>query len=171
MLYAFWVGLCTSLLVITADAFSKYWVHTSIPIMSSRYPVYPYGGIPVFENFMGIEFSITHLTNRGAAWGTFGGYQDMLVGMRVLLIIAMITYLLFFNKQKIWQLPLSLVIAGALGNVIDYFRYGHVIDMFNFNLWGYNFPVFNVADSAVCIGIFSMIVISTWQDLKCKECK
>lgn len=171
MLCALWIGLWTSLFVISADAFSKYWVHTSLPTMSTRFPAYPYGGIPVFENFMGIEFSITHLTNRGAAWGTLGNYQDLLVGVRILLILAMILYLLCFNKQRIWQFPLSLVIAGALGNVIDYFIYGHVVDMFHFILWGYDFPVFNVADSAVCVGIFSMILISAWQDYKFKECK
>lgn len=171
MLCALWIGLWTSFFVISTDAFSKYWVHTSLPIMSSRFPAYPYGGIPVFENFMGIEFSITHLTNRGAAWGTLDSYQDLLVGVRILLIFAMIIYLLCFNKQRIWQFPLSLVIAGALGNVIDYFMYGHVVDMFHFILWGYDFPVFNVADSAVCIGISSMILISAWQDFKLKECK
>lgn len=171
MYKAFWAGFWISLFVVSADAFSKYWVHTSLPIMSSRFPAYPYGGIPVFDNFMGVEFSITHLTNRGAAWGALGGYQDLLVGVRVVLIIAMIIYLILFNKQNIWQIPLFLVIAGALGNVIDYFIYGHVVDMFHFVLWGYDFPVFNIADSAVCVGIFSMIFITSWQDLKCKECK
>lgn len=168
MYLAPWIYVGTALLVLIADIVSKYWVHANLPLMGSRYPVYPYGGIPVFENLMGIEFSITHLTNRGAAWGAFGGYQDWLLGLRILLIIGMVVYLCRLKKQPQMQFFLSLVVAGALGNVIDYFVYGHVVDMFHFVLWGYDFPVFNVADSAVCVGIFGLILTSLWQDVKVK---
>ena len=129
------------LAVLILDAISKFWVHISLPIMSPHFPVYPYGGIPVFENFLGIEFSLTHLTNRGAAWGVFQGYQDVLLGVRIFLILAMIVYLLRTSKPLEWLIPIALVIAGALGNVIDYFVYGHVVDMFHFIFWGYDFPV------------------------------
>lgn len=168
MLGTVWIGLWTGFFVLIADALSKYWVHAKLPIMSSRFPVYPYGGLPIFDNFLGIEFSITHLTNRGAAWGTFGSYQDVLLGVRILLIMGMIAYLWRLRYQPTVHFFLCLVIAGALGNVIDYFAYGHVVDMFHFVLWGYHFPVFNIADSAVCIGICGILAISFWQDLTMK---
>lgn len=160
------LGLWTSCFILLADALSKYWVHTFLPIMSSQFPVYPYGGIAVFKDFFGIEFSITHLINFGAAWGVFGGYQDILLILRIALILALIVYLLFFNRHKEVLFPFCLVLAGATGNVIDYFIYGHVVDMFHFVLWGYHFPVFNVADSAVCIGISWLILLSAWNDQK-----
>jgi signal peptidase II len=163
-------GAClwTGVIILILDAISKYWVHSFLPLMSARFPSYPYGGIAVFENFLGVEFSLTHLTNRGAAWGVLDGYQDVLVFVRILLIFALIIYLWKYCKIAEWRLPLSLVVAGALGNVIDYYIYGHVVDMFHFILWGYHFPVFNVADSAVCIGICWLIGLSALQDLKVK---
>lgn len=159
-----WIGL----FILSADLLSKYWVHSTLPVMSHYFPAYPYGGIPVFQDFYGIEFSITHLTNRGAAWGAFGGYQDLLFSLRIVLIIGMLIYFFRLPKQSILRLPLCLVIAGALGNVIDYFTYGHVVDMFHFVLWGYPFPVFNVADSAVCVGVIGLILTSMWHDYKVK---
>lgn len=154
-----WIGIW----IIVVDFLSKLWVHKMLPLMSYRYPFYPYGGVPVFEDFFGIEFSITHLTNRGAAWGIFGAYQDYLFAFRIVLILGMIIYLFYLNKYSSLGLPLCLVISGALGNVIDYFVYGHVVDMFHFLFWGYSFPVFNVADSAVCLGVIWLIIASNWQ--------
>ena len=153
-----------AILVLLLDISSKYWVHSHLPLMTNQYLVYPYGGIGVFKNFIGIEFSISHLTNRGAAWGTLGEYQGYLLVLRILLILGLIGYLLWFNIHKSRELPLCLIIAGASGNVLDYFLYGHVVDMLHFVLWGYDFPVFNVADSAVTIGIFWLMLISPWQE-------
>lgn len=165
MLGSLWTGIWAGLIVLLADILSKYWVHIGLPVMSFRFPAYPYGGLPVFENFWGIEFSITHLTNRGAAWGTFGGYQDILLGIRILLIAGMLAYLWRLRSHPALQFFLCLVIAGALGNVIDYFLYGHVIDMLHFKFGNYHFPVFNIADSAVCVGICGILLISFWQDI------
>ena len=149
-------------LVLAADIASKYWVHFNLPLMFS-YPHYPYGGIGVFKNWGGIEFSISHLTNRGAAWGTLSGYQGTLVGVRIVLIAGLILYAALWNKRPSWRIPLALIIAGAIGNVVDYFVYGHVVDMFHFILWGYDFPVFNVADSAVTVGVFWLILLTSFQ--------
>ena len=61
--------------------------------MQGFYPQdYPYRGIPIFQNFMGIEFSLTHTTNLGAAWGSFAEYSQALFFLRIAIIIA-----LFFN--------------------------------------------------------------------------
>lgn len=161
-------GIRVGIVIAIADIVTKYWVHTKLPVMSYLFPVYPYGGLKVFENFLGIEFSITHLTNRGAAWGAFNGYQDVLLWLRMILIIGMIGYLSRLKERPSVQFFLCLVISGAIGNVIDYFVYGHVVDMFHFILWGYRFPVFNVADSAVCIGIFGILATSFLQDTPMK---
>jgi signal peptidase II len=154
----------TSLFILSIDFLSKFWTNSSLPLMGYAFPAYPYGGIPVFSNFFGIEFSISHLTNRGAAWGMLSDYQDFLLIARICLIAGMLVYLLFINKVPAWRFPLALVILGAIGNIIDYFVYGHVVDMLHFVLWGYDFPVFNIADSAVTVGIFWLLIVSSWQE-------
>lgn len=154
--------LLLAMVVLGADFFSKYWINQNLPLMFS-FPHYPYGGIAVFKDWGGVEFSISHLTNKGAAWGTLSDYQGWLVITRIVLIIALIIYVLYWNKQISWRYPLALIIAGAIGNVIDYYLYGHVVDMFHFILWGYDFPVFNVADTAVSIGVIWMIILNIFQ--------
>lgn len=149
--------------VFAIDAFTKYLTHTSLPVMSRQTLWYPYGGIGVFKDFMGIEFSITHQINHGAAWGVLSNYQLPLLYFRIALVVTLFLYALFFNKNRGWSIPLALIISGAAGNILDYFLYGHVVDMFHFVLWGYDFPVFNVADSAIFLGIASLIIASGFE--------
>ena len=148
-------------LVLAADQYSKYLTYYSIPRMTHENQWYPYGGIGVFEDFFGIEFSIVHTINYGAAWGVLSDFQNYLLAFRALFIAVLIGYLVFYNTKKVLELPLTLVAAGAIGNLIDTLVYGHVVDMFHFVFWGYSYPVFNIADSAICIGIFSTVILSS----------
>lgn len=156
--------LVLGVIVLLCDFLSKYYVQLYLPLMKAR-SWYPYGGIGVFKNLGGIEFSITHAINKGAAWGMFSQYQQALLVLRVLLIAGLVVYYFFFNRKEISKTPLMLIIAGAIGNIMDYFLYGHVIDMLHFVLWGYDFPVFNLADSAIFIGICWLMLLS-WTDQK-----
>lgn len=152
--------LLLGIFILTADILSKYLVQLYLPIVDGYHPEYPYGGIGVFKDFFGIEFSICHTINKGAAWGILGNFQHTLLVVRIILILGVIAYLGFFNKDKSRQIPLVLIISGALGNILDYFRYGHVVDMFHFVLWGYDFPVFNLADTAIFLGVCWMMLLS-----------
>lgn len=152
--------LLAGLILLLVDQLTKGLVYSYLPVIDSSYYWYPYGGIGVFQNFGGIEFSINHMTNTGAAWGMLGNHQLPLVILRIGLIIGLVIYLFFFNRDISWQLPLLLIIGGAMGNVLDFFLYGHVVDMFHFVFWGYDFPVFNVADSAISIGIGLLFILS-----------
>ena len=116
--------------------------------------------IVVFQDLFGIDLNITHAVNSGAAWGMFASFPQALVVLRFVLIAALLGYLLFFNTQPSWRVPLVLIISGAIGNVIDYFLYGYVVDMIHVSFWGYNYPVFNVADSTIFVGAV-WIVLST----------
>lgn len=149
------------LVILLIDAGTKWATQKWIPVMNGDHYWYPYGGIGVFRDFLGIQFSIVHVTNKGAAWSAFSDYQSILVGLRVALIAGMVVYIAFFNKNKAIILPFTLILAGAVGNIIDYYVYGHVVDMLYFNFWGYSYPVFNIADSAVTIGVF-WILFLTW---------
>lgn len=146
--------------IVFFDQISKFFVNQFIPHAESVYYTYPYGGIGVFKDFFGIEFSINHMTNKGAAWGLLGEFQYPLVVLRFFLILGTLVYVFFFNKHSAWQIPLLLIAGGAIGNVIDFFIYGHVIDMFHFVFWGYDFPIFNIADSAISIGIATLFLLS-----------
>ena len=152
----FFVGL----LILALDLATKYWTQSHLPHLYSTEPIYPYGGIPIFQNFLGIEFSWVYTTNKGAAWGLGAEYQMALMVARIVLVTALAFYAIFVNKKKIFAWGLTLVIAGALGNIFDYFIYGHVVDMFHFNLWGYNFPVFNIADTSITFGIIWLLFAS-----------
>lgn len=149
-----------ALFVFGADMITKFVTQAFIPLRSGFSLWYPYGGVPVFKNFLGIEFSIVHATNKGAAWGLFSNFQESLLVFRILLITGILIFAIFLNKNKRWEIPLALIIAGAFGNIVDFFIYGHVVDMFHFILWGYDFPVFNLADTAIFLGISALFVIS-----------
>lgn len=157
------IPLIIGSLVLFADIVTKFLTHTVLPVMHRGAMWYPYGGIGVFRDFFGIEFSISHQINHGAAWGVFADYQVYLLYLRFVLIVGLFVYVLFFNTHESWKIPLALIIAGAVGNVVDYFIYGHVVDMIHFVLWGYDFPVFNIADTAIFLGIASLAVISCFE--------
>ena len=130
---------------------------------------YPHQGIPVFQDwFGGINFSINHVTNTGAAWGVLSTFDKALLVLRIVLIIGITVYLFTLNKRKERELPLALILTGAIGNVIDHFVYGHVVDMFHFSFWGYSFAVFNIADAAIFCGVVLMFLIPYFQK-KCSE--
>lgn len=166
-----WIPLLVGIAILAADQLMKYFVHTEMPRMTHEAQWYPYNGVGVFENFLGIEFSIVHAVNFGAAWGMFSNFQVPLLILRVVLIMGLCLYLILFNKNKSLVLPFLCVIAGAAGNVIDYFIYGHVVDMFHFVLWGYDYPVFNIADAFICIGMAFLILIPWCQSKGYTLCK
>ncbi len=145
--------------IVVVDAVTKSLTNSYIPMISGAYAVYPYGGIGVFSDFFGIQLSINYVANTGALWGLFPDFQIYLVIVRLIVIGSMIIYAFFYNKNHKVYLPLVVIISGAIGNVMDVFLYGHVVDMVNFSFWGYNYPVFNVADSCICVGALWLMAI------------
>ncbi len=158
------VSLIIGFFVLFADQLTKYLVQAHIPRMAHEAQWYPYRGIGVFENFYGIEFSIVHAVNRGSAWGLFADYQTALLVLRILFVSLIVLYLIRYNKQETLTIPLTLIASGAIGNIIDYFAYGHVVDMIHFVFWGYDYPVFNVADSAIFIGVWWVFLVTMFQN-------
>lgn len=156
ILSAILIGFC----ILGVDQATKYLTYRYLPLIQSEFYGYPYGGIGVFQDFFGIQFSINYISNTGAAWGFFGDYQIPLLILRIVLIAGLVVYFLKYHASRQLRIPLSMIIAGAISNVLDYFLYGHVVDMFHFVLWGYDFPVFNVADSAISIGIGLLFLLS-----------
>src|SRR5689334_15162484 len=124
--------LCFSFAVFILDRLVNVYVDTNIAPATILSPFYPYGGVGIFQDLCGgIDFSINHVTNTGAAWGVFSTFSKFLLLLRIALIIGLIVYLFFLNKDKAKQFPFALILTGAIGNVLDHFIYGHVVDMFH----------------------------------------
>jgi signal peptidase II len=149
-----WVGLIAGVLFVL-DFFSKQWIIHHFTAGTGFVPP-----IAVFHNLLGIDFYITHAVNKGAAWGFFDSYPQTLLLFRIVLITALIGYFYCNPLKPKWRLPFTLIIVGAIANVVDYFLYGHVIDMFLFIFWGYEYPIFNVADSSIFLGTMSILYMT-----------
>lgn len=113
----------------------------------------------VIKNF----FSITHVKNTGAAWSIFSGKTYFLLGVSMMVIGGLIWYI-FKNQptRKIEKYGYELVLGGAIGNFIERLLMGYVTDFLDFNFFGYNYPIFNLADCFIVIGI-GLLVIDTWR--------
>ena len=133
---------CSILLGI--DIGTKYYVVSHIS---------PFQGVSVFRDWLGIDFFLEYVKNTGAAWGILASLKSFLLWGRCLIIIAIFFYLIFYRLSLLRTASLSVVVSGAIGNVLDFFLYGHVVDMFHFRFWGHSFAVFNVADSMIFCGV------------------
>lgn len=154
--YGILIAVCLSLLA--ADILLKAYSFYCLPPMSFYASVYPYGGIGVFKDLLGIDFCITYVQNKGAAWGILSSYQEILLYVRLALVVIMAVYLFVCKMPFFKRLSISLIVTGAVGNVVDFFAYGHVVDMFYFKFWGYSYPVFNIADACICLGVGLMFM-------------
>ncbi len=153
-------------LLLGLDFSSKWLAISFIPPMRAFYLDYPFGGIPIFSHFFGITFSLNYVTNTGAAYGLFAAYPTWLFGIRIAIIAGLLAYLFFAKQGSVSRGFLSLVVTGAIGNAIDYCLYGHVVDFLHFTFWGYSFPVFNLADTCISIGVAGLFFFASRQAKK-----
>lgn len=131
------------------DQFVKYWVSANIALGTSH------GFIPGLMN-------LTNLHNDGAAWSILGG-QQWFFYLITLAAVVVLAYLMRQWRTNRWKMiALSLIMAGALGNFIDRVHQHYVVDMFE--LLPINFPVFNVADSCLTVGVIALIIIILKED-------
>jgi signal peptidase II len=118
----------------------------------------PFQGVFVFRNFFGIDFSLDYVKNTGAAWGFLSSLQSYLLWGRCAIILSLLGFIFFSSLPFGRKAFLSWIVAGAFGNVLDFFIYGHVVDMFHFCFWGYSFAVFNIADSMIFCGVAALFI-------------
>lgn len=144
-------GLGLALLFL--DFASKAYVNALFPFAANN-EAFLFREIPVFSGFLGgIDFSISLAYNPGVAWGLFAHIPMLILFLRVAVIIGLFCYLFFFRETSKGNFAFVLIIAGALGNIVDCLIYGTVIDFLRFDFWGYTFPIFNFADSFISIGV------------------
>ena len=115
--------------------------------------------VPVVPGFW--DWNLTH--NTGAAFSFLadaGGWQHGFFILLALGISAMLSFWLFRTERGDWRtaLPFALIVSGAIGNVIDRVRHGYVIDFIHWYWRGFDWPVFNVADSCIVGGAVAMVI-------------
>ena len=142
-----WLVLAIVAVTIIVDQLTKFLVVKYMTLGQS---------ISVIDNFL----YITSHRNEGAAWGILQGKMIFFYVVTLVVIGLVILWIrkLDIKKEKLLVIALSLILGGALGNFIDRVMYQHVVDFINMYIFGYNFPIFNIADSALCIGVFLMAV-------------
>ena len=142
-----WLVLAIVAVTIIVDQLTKFLVVKYMTLGQS---------ISVIDNFL----YITSHRNEGAAWGILQGKMIIFYVVTLVVIGLVILWIikLDIKKEKLLVIALSLILGGALGNFIDRVMYQHVVDFINTYIFGYDFPIFNIADSALCIGVFLMAV-------------
>jgi signal peptidase II len=135
-----WVLPLVALAALTVDQWTKYLVVSNLELYESWAP------LPALADL----FTIHHVTNTGAAFGLF---QNGSLVFAVVAIVVSVVIVLYYRHlpdgEWLVRLSLGLQLAGALGNLIDRVRVGHVIDFLDFQVW----PVFNLADASIVCGV------------------
>ena len=111
--------------------------------------------IEVIKSF----FYLTYTNNKGAAFSILTGRRILLI-LVALVVIGVLIYYVRKNKieGKVNKIALSLVIGGSIGNLIDRILRGAVVDFIDIKIFGYNFPIFNLADTFIVLGVFLLII-------------
>lgn len=111
--------------------------------------------ITIIKNF----FYLTYINNDGAAFSILVGKRIFLILIAVLVIVMLIRYIKKNNIQnKLELVSLALIIGGSLGNLMDRVIRGYVIDFLDFKIFNYNFPIFNLADTFIVIGVILLLL-------------
>ncbi len=112
---------------------------------------------------------LTHVRNPGAAFGIFADSAWRLpffLTVALVAVVGIIWYMRTLPASATWMhLSLGLILGGAVGNVIDRVRLGEVIDFVGVHWYQYHWPAFNVADSAICVGVAILLIVSLREEL------
>jgi signal peptidase II len=146
-----------ALIIIIIDQVTKWLIVKSMQLGES---------ITVIDDFL----YITSHRNRGAAWGILQGQMWFFYIITVIVIIGIIVYIQKFAKGKILLgISLGLMLGGAIGNFIDRVYRKEVVDFVDSYIFGYDFPIFNVADSALVVGVGLLLLQMLREERETKE--
>ena len=138
--------LILSFTIVILDQFTKHLIRSNMTIGDM---------ITVIPGF----FSITYIRNTGAAWGMMSGFNSLLILLSVVMLAVLVIFRRsFITDTLIHKIAAGLMIAGIVGNLIDRMRLSYVVDFLHFYIGKHQFPSFNVADSAICIGVGIYII-------------
>jgi len=144
-----WVWLTVTALVVALDWYSKQWVSTALELYRPQ------------EVFSWLNITLAH--NYGAAFSflsSAGGWQRWFFSVLAMVVtVVLVVWLRQLDRANRWTaISLSLIIGGAVGNLIDRLLFGHVIDFIDLYYGQWHWPAFNVADSAITVGVVLMLL-------------
>jgi len=134
------------LLIVVLDQLTKFWIVNSFTLYESH---------EIISGF----FNFTYLTNKGAAFGFLAGvaaswrHYFFLALACVALVLLCVAWYRMRKEHFLYGPALAMIAGGAIGNVIDRVRLGAVVDFLDFYVAGHHWPAFNVADSAITVGV------------------
>ncbi len=138
--------LITLIVITGGDQFTKHLISSSMQLGQSQ---------EIINNF----FYFTYAHNTGVAWGMLAGHLWLFI---IVALVSAVLMIVFFMKTRrnevLTRFGLVLTFAGMAGNLIDRVMYGYVRDFIDVVIFNYNFPIFNVADMAVVIGVILIII-------------
>ena len=143
-------GLAVAAAILVADQVSKWWIleHVMQPLRSLEITGF---------------FNLVMVWNPGVSFGMFGGSCETGRWVLSAFALAISAFLLNWLRQVDRRFPalaIGMVIGGAIGNVVDRVRFGAVADFLDVHLFGYHWPAFNVADSAITVGVAILLIDS-----------
>lgn len=147
-----WPYLLFVVSMLILDQLTKIIIARNIPL---------YSHIRIIPGF----FDLTHIRNRGAIFGFFSQSGSRAIHLFLLAasLVALVLIIYYFLKispdKKLIKISLSLILAGALGNLFDRCIQGYVVDFLDFYVRNWHWPTFNVADSCISIGAFLLVII------------
>ena len=143
--------LWPALAVLALDQITKGWIATRFPLYET-------------QTLIGGFFNLVHVRNRGMAFGMMnrpGAHWGFIMLLGATLVAVALLLFWFYRlkpEDKGMAFPLSLILGGATGNLLDRVRLGEVIDFLDFHVGPYHWPAFNVADSAITVGTLWLAV-------------
>lgn len=141
-------------IVIAIDQISKWIIIQTMDV---------YDQISIIDGF----FRITSHRNKGAAWGILQNQMMFFYIITIIVVIGIVYYMEKHAKQhKLLGVALSFILGGALGNFIDRLIHKEVVDFLDFNIFGYEYPIFNFADSFLVIGVILVVIFTFYDERK-----
>ena len=138
--------LVLTIVLLLIDQISKIIITNSLSIGESK---------NVIDGF----FSFNYVQNTGAAWGVLSNGSLILAILSAIFLIFFIKYIVDLKKLSMFSVfDFSLLLAGIMGNMLDRFIRGFVVDFFDFVVFSYDYPVFNVADIFIVVGIILLLI-------------
>ncbi|PCF66337.1 signal peptidase II [Staphylococcus pseudintermedius] len=141
------LSLFITLIILIGDQLTKFIIRTQMTLGES------FAVVPKF-------LYITSHRNNGAAWGILSGKMTFFYIITIIVLIALIVFYIKEAKNNmLMQIAISLLFSGALGNFIDRVSSGEVVDFIDTVIFGYDFPIFNIADASLTIGVVLLIIV------------
>ncbi|MCJ7739142.1 MAG: signal peptidase II [Anaerolineae bacterium] len=143
-------------LILAADQLSKHWVLAGL-VEGASWEIAPWL-TPVVQ--------FTHVTNTGAAFGLFPGLSIVFLAVNIVVSVAIVVY----GQQipsglRLPRVALGMQLGGALGNLVDRLTLGSVVDFIDVQFWPFRtFPIFNVADSSIVVGVTMLFLVMVWEE-------